>query len=196
MPKGAHAAGVRPRKYRSLKVWAIILLILLLAFAGGFAWNLKLLPQVTRARDAYRAAPGCAAGDIASGSPPAQITDRLCRYSEVQVTFKWLVNGRYSTSYHVSLRDQDGITYPNVILNRAVFWKTTQVKQSLNAQIMNGKVTMLRSAHALVLTTDHPDARLYLVRMRILIFGAVTLLMFFLFQRWLSRARSHKKLSS
>lgn len=164
--------------------------MLLIAFGGGAAWNLAILPRTTAARNAYRAAPECNGEQVASGLALVPSAAGLCRYSQVQVTSKWRVTGRYSTSYHVSLSTTNGIAYPNVILNRAEFWKTTQLNQALVAQIMNGKVIMLRGAHASVTTTDHPDSRLYRARMRILIFGGMALLMFVLFQNALRQVRS------
>jgi hypothetical protein len=190
MPQAIDNVRSRPRKARrSARGFVAFFLVLLAGFAGGFAWNLTLLPQVTRNRDAYQAAAECRAAEAGSESTLPRASDAVCRYSNVQVTFKWAVSGRYSTSYHVSLRDQDGTVYPNVILNRAVFWKTTQVSQSLNAQIINGKVTMLRSPQATVMTTDHPYSRLYLVRMRILIFGGVAGLMLIVLRRSLRQYR-------
>jgi len=162
----------------------VLFFVLLIGFVGGFAWNLALLPRATRDRDAYQAAAECHAAETVSEASAARASDGVCRYSDVQVTSKWAVSGRYSTSYHVSLRDQDGTVHPNVILNRAVFWKTTQLNQSLNAQIMASRVTMLRSPQDRVMTTDHPYSRLYLVRMRILIFGAVSGLMLIVLRRF------------
>ena len=191
MPQVIHHAGIRSRKgLRSARSSAIFLIILLIAFAGGFVWNVAILPRTTATRDAYRAAAECAEEDDESGSSPAPSSVGLCRYTDVQVTSKWRAIGRYSTSYHVSLRSAEGSAYPNVILNRAEFWKTTQVNQSLVAQIMNARVTMLRGSHATVMTTDHPYSRLYLARMRILIFGGMALLMFVLFRKTLRQVRS------
>jgi len=178
-----------PKARRFAKGFVVLFLVLLAGFAAGLVWNLTLLPQVTRNRDAYLAAAECRAADTVSESTLPRAFNGVCRYSNVQVTFKWPVSGRYSTSYHVSLRGQDGTVYPNVILNRAVFWKTTQLNQSLNAQIMNGKVTMLRGPQATVMTTDHPYSRLYLVRMRILIFAGVTGLMLIVLRRSLRQSR-------
>ena len=190
MPQTIDNAGSRPRKARrSAKGFVILFLVLLAGFAGGFAWNLALLPQTTRDRDAFLAAAECRAAETVPESTLPRAPDGVCRYSDVQVTFKWSVSSRYSTSYHVSLRDQDGTVYPNVILNRAAFWNTTQLNQSLVAQIMASKVTMLRSPQATIMTTDHPDSLLYLVRMRILIFGAVTGLMLIVLRRSLRQSK-------
>lgn len=177
------------RQRRSVKTSMMVSGLVLAGFGGAFLWNLWLLPQFTAARDAYHAAPECNQLPAADVSAPSASTSGLCHNTEVQVSSRWYRSGRYSTSYHLALIDQDGNLYPDVGFNHAVLWRSARVNQHLGAQVMDNKVMYLRSAQAEVMTADHPDSRLSLARRRVIIFGITTLLTLFLFQQQL-RARS------
>jgi hypothetical protein len=159
--------------------------ILFFILASVIFWFIATVVSIPRGRalaSAYEASADCspskllpnALGQSPGQNSPAAPATPLCVVRSMTVVWKKYDTGRSYHNYEVLL-DDAGTRYDvSVDDDSAETWRTLHAKMTVNAQLVQGRVTLIANGAKIAQTKDQPEIYLHELYSRFVIFGVFT----------------------
>jgi hypothetical protein len=179
--------------------------MLLLSYPGCLAWSdVSTHPHIRALASAYAASPDCKPSNLLRAvaprlplrAPSAAAAGTLCEVRPLTVEQE---RGGNSGIY-VTLTDEAGTRFLVQIDQGSSFWSANrwigsdlQPPMKVNAQLVEGNVTMIADGAKLLRTTDHPEVMLHTIPAHLFVSGLFSIppfaLLAFSVRAWVKRSR-------